>query len=84
MTLRVRARPLTSYKSFGEWIDSLGHKFISNHLGVDKSTVSCWRRGISAPRPELMKRIVVWSQGRMSYEMIVEFCISQKKFRASK
>lgn len=58
--------------SLQDWINEVGVREVSRVTGVNESAVRHWRRGHCLPRTDEMRKIHKYSNGRVSYEEMIE------------
>lgn len=58
--------------AFIEWVNEYGGRRLAKVLGIDPSTISHWRGGRVLPKAEHMKKIVELSEGRVTYDHIID------------
>jgi hypothetical protein len=55
-----------------DWINSEGLYEVARKLKVNRVTVDYWRKGIGLPKPQIMREIVKLTDGKVSYEEMIE------------
>lgn len=53
-------------------IDNMTQASFARKVGVADSIISRWRRGITRPTPEMLRRVAEASDGRVTYEDLLE------------
>lgn len=53
-------------------MDNMSQASFARKVGVADSLISRWRRGITRPTPEMLRRVAEASEGRVTYEDLLE------------
>lgn len=55
-----------------EYLEMIGDRAMAQRLGVSRRAVQSWRLGDRTPRPNMARRIIEVSEGKLDYSGIYE------------
>jgi hypothetical protein len=64
---------------FEKWIKEKTPRQVARALDIDQSTVWHWTKKRTCPKVSTMREIVKVSEGRVSYEDMIEYFLSKSK-----
>lgn len=70
-------KPLT----LSDWITEVGPENVAKLMKVERSTVFNWRKGYCYPRVDQMRKIKKYTNGRVTYDAIIDPTPATKKGR---